>query len=202
MIAKPTSALAAPFRPLRALLESFGPIPASEWRFVEPFLVERSFARGNHLQRAGSAVTNLYFIVDGLVRNYLLDADGDERTTGFRFSGDLAGDYSAAVVTRGPGMRNIDALRTSRVIVFPSSLLLALYERHACWERVGRGILERDNLTKEEKESRFRRFTPDEHYRHLLVHKPHLASQVPLKHLASYLGIRPETLSRIRRRST
>jgi CRP-like cAMP-binding protein len=189
------------FDAIRALLASFAPVPVAEWRFFESHLSERTFRRGEHLQRADRPVTQLYFIADGLVRNYLLDGDGEERTTGFVFAGDLAGDYSSAVVTRTAAAINIDALRPTRAFVFPSSILLALYERHACWDRIGRAIVERQVAKREDKERRFRRFTPEEHYHYLLAHKPHLPAQVPLRYVASYLGIRPETLSRIRRRS-
>ena len=164
-------------------------------------LTERTFRRGDHLQRAGRPVTHLYFVADGLVRNYLLDSDGVERATGFVFTGDLAGDYSSAIVTRTTAAINIDALRATRVFVLPPSLLLTVYERHSCWDRIGRAIVERNVAKREDKEHRFRRFSPEEHYHHLLAHKPHLPAQVPLRHLASYLGIRPETLSRIRRRA-
>ena len=189
------------FDALRVMLESFSPMPAGEWRIFESQLAERMFRRGEHLQRAGRPVTHLYFIADGLVRNYLLDSDGEERATGFVFSGELAGDYSSAVVTRSSAAINVDALRNTRAFAFPPTLLLSLYERHACWDRMGRAIVEREVAKREDRERRFRGFTPEEHYHYLLAHKPRLPSQIPLRHLASYLGIRPETLSRIRRRA-
>src|SRR5690349_8141523 len=113
------------FDRLRTLLESYAQIPATEWQFFRTHLAERTYKRGAHLQRAGCPAAHLYFLVDGLLRNYLLDDDGTERATGFIFSGDLAGDYSAAVVTRGAATINIDALRDSRVFTFPPSLLIA-----------------------------------------------------------------------------
>ena len=202
MIPRPASRRPLSFDSVRRVLESFASIPTAEWRFFETHLSEISLGRGEHLQLAGRPVSRIYFVVDGLLRNYLLDADGTERATGFRFPGDFAGDYSSGVVLHQPSTISIDALRASRVVALPSSVFALLYERHACWDRIGRGMSQRSDAQRQEKDHRFRRFSPEQHYQHLLVHMPHIATQVPLRHLASYLGIRPETLSRIRRRNS
>jgi len=194
------TARSSSFDALRSVLEPFAAVPAAEWRFLESHVSERTVARGEQLERAGRPVGGMYFVVDGLLRNYLLDTDGTERATGFRFPGDFAGDYSSGVVLQQPSTISIDALRASRVLVVRLSAFAQMYERHICWDRIGRGMSQRSDAQRQEKDHRFRRFTPEQHYHHLLVHMPHLATQVPLRHLASYLGIRPETLSRIRRR--
>jgi CRP-like cAMP-binding protein len=186
---------------LRAFLERLAPIPNEEWAYVAPRLSERVFRRGEHLQREGRAVTSLYFMLEGAVRVYLLDRDGRERVRSLLFAERLAGAYYEGVLADRPSTINIEALETTRVLVFPPRMLVALYERHACWDRVGRRIAELAYVEKEEKEHRLRLLSPEEHYRFLVAKRSPLVTRAPLRHLASYLGIRPETLSRIRRRA-
>jgi CRP/FNR family transcriptional regulator, anaerobic regulatory protein len=185
---------------MRELLESAGPIPHDEWRFAEQFMRVTEIGRRAHLQLAGRPVERLYFLLEGVVRNYLVKDLGEERATGFVFAGDLAGDYESAIVTRTPATINVDALTRVRAVVFPPSMVEACYERHPCWDRVGRAMAERANVHRRAKEHRFRALTPEQHYHHLLTNRPHIVTRVPLRHLASYLGIRPETLSRIRKK--
>ena len=75
-----------------------------------------------------------------------------------------------------------------------------LYDRHPCWDRVGRKLLEEQWRRRQDKEMRFRSYTAEEHYRLLIQRRSPLIERVPLRHLASYMRITPETLSRIRAR--
>ena len=184
--------------PLRALFESYAPIPDAEWTYFERHTSERRFARGEFLCRAGQPGAALFFILEGVVRVFY-SADGGEPTRNFAFERRFAGDW-AAVLTGEPCGTYQQAIGPVRAVVIPGALLGALYDRHPCWERIGRRMAETAWLEKEEKERRFRTLTPEAHYRLLLSWGSMKTTRVPLRHLASYLGVTPETLSRIRAR--
>jgi len=75
-----------------------------------------------------------------------------------------------------------------------------MYNRHPCWDRFGRRILEAQWLRQSDKARRFRVYSPEEHYKLLIERRSPIIDRVPLNQLASFLLITPETLSRIRAR--
>lgn len=183
---------------LREVMNDLSAIPEAEWAYFWPQVQQRHFARGDHLFREGRAAADVHFIVSGLVRLYH-GGDGTEFVRGFDFEGRFVAMYES-VLTGCPSGLNVQALEPVHTLVFPGAVLLRLYDRHACWDRLGRRILEWQWVRRQDKEMRFRLHDPEAHYRLLLARGSPLIGRVPLKQLASYLRITPETLSRIRRR--
>ena len=184
--------------PLRRVFNSLADVPDAEWRFVAPHVREVHIASRSHLLREGDIGSTIHFIVKGLVRNYQND-DGREIVHGFDYEGRFSASYES-LITNTPTHLNVQALEETHTLALPGRVLLNLYERHACWDRIGRKILEDASVRRHDKEMRFRRYSPEEHYRLLIARRSPLIERVPLRHLASYLGITPETLSRIRGR--
>ncbi|MGH7471700.1 MAG: Crp/Fnr family transcriptional regulator [Longimicrobiales bacterium] len=185
-------------RPLRAAFDALTPIPEEEWQRLATHVRERRFPRGAHLIREGELASQLHLVVEGLVRLYHA-ADGRELTRGFDFQGRFTGAYHS-ILTGRPSLDSIQALESTLTLSFPGALLLQFYEGHRCWDRMGRKLLELQSLRTVDKEMRFRRCSPEEHYQLLIDRHSPLVTRVPLNHLASYLGVTPETLSRIRAR--
>jgi CRP-like cAMP-binding protein len=183
---------------LRSVFESLAEIPDAEWAYAARHVREMRFGRRAHLFRAGDVPVLVHYIVRGLVRNYQND-DGRELVHGFDYEGRFTAAY-ASLITAQPCHLNVQAIEETHTLALPGVVLLELYQRHACWDRVGRKILEDAEVRRHDKEMRFRRYTPEEHYKLLIERRSPLIDRVPLRHLASYLGITPETLSRIRGR--
>lgn len=174
-------------------------IPESEWAYLAPRLVERCFEKNDYLVRAGEVVSNFYFISEGLVRFFYSTEDGKEFNKFFAMENRFAGSFHSLVLNEPCGYF-IQALEKTHTLVLPNTLLYELYERHPCWERMGRKNAEWLVIIKEEREKELLLDSLETRYRRFLQEYPGLVDRVPQYHIASYLGVTDVALSRIRRR--
>ena len=158
----------------------------------------RKVAKGEHLFRQGDTAQALYFVTAGLLRYYYL-ADGVEHTGQFFNEGMFVADV-AALTTGSPGLQNIDALEAAEVLVIPRAALFAAYDADQAYERFGRRIMEEVVAGSQRRSASLLMLSPEERYERFLAARPQVARRVPQYTIASYLGITPEALSRIRRR--
>lgn len=161
-------------------------------------LRERSLQKGEHLFREGDPGNALYFVRKGLLRYYYL-ADGIEHTGQFFDEGKFVGDVFA-LTTGGPGLQNIDALEPTEVLVIPTTILTASYDADQAFERFGRRVMEEAMAGSQARTASLLKLSPEERYSRFVAMRPEVARRVPQYVVASYLGITPEALSRIRRR--
>ena len=173
-------------------------IPDDEWRFLAARVVVQEVPKGGVLLREGELVDWLGYLTRGLVRIARL-AGGHEVTLGFDCEDRFIGAYDA-YVTRTPARYGLEALEPSRLVRFERALLDDLNRRHACWRELFRRVAERELVRKIDKELRIRTRSSEERYAELVRTGSYLVRRVPQYHLASFLGIAPETLSRIRAR--
>jgi CRP-like cAMP-binding protein len=174
-------------------------IPEAEWEYLVPHLLERTFEKGDYLVRAGDVANNFYYIVQGLVRFFYSTEDGKEFNKHFAMENGFAGSFQSLVLHEPCGFF-IQALERTDTIVLPNKLLCELYERHSCWERLGRRNAENLALVKEAREKELLLDSLEIRYRRFLKEFPGLADRVPQYHIASYLGVTDVALSRIRRK--
>jgi CRP-like cAMP-binding protein len=174
-------------------------IPEAEWEYVAPRLMECSFERNEYLVSAGEIADNFYFIVAGLVRFFYVTEAGKEFNKNFAMENGFAGSFHSLVLGAPCGYF-IQALEKTNTIVLPNQLLCELYERHPCWERLGRRNAENLALVKEAREKELLLDSLETRYRRFLAEFPGLADRIPQYHIASYLGVTDVALSRIRRK--
>ncbi len=183
---------------LRSVFTTFADIPEDEWRHFLTFVRDRRYAPRDHLIHEGRADSSIHYIVSGLVRLYY-NEEGRELVRGFDYEGRFVTAYDV-VLTGEAAAFSVQAIEHTNTLAFDGDILRVLYDRHPCWDRFGRRILEEQWIRQSDKSRRFRVLGAEEHYRLLIQRKSPLLDRVPLNQLASFLAITPETLSRIRAR--
>ena len=135
----------------------------------------------------------------GSFRYVHLTERGERHVVGYAFAGEFVGDYIS--MSNGlPAWIGIEAMCESRVLCLDNDRLATFYAMDAAHERLGRTLAEHLLAEIYERLLQCYASTPQERYEALLRRCPDLLNLVSLKELASYLRVRPETLSRIRRR--
>ena len=157
-----------------------------------------SYARDTCFSEQGLRCRDIGLVEKGAFRYVHGTPGGDRHIVGYSFTGEFVGDY-ASICSETPSMIRIEAMCTSSVLRLSADSLQRFYARDAAHERLGRRIAER--LMAEVYERLLTNYatTPRQRYEELLGRCPELFRLVPLHELASFLGIRPETLSRTRR---
>lgn len=159
----------------------------------------KSIKKGAYFIREGQHPAHMAFVVKGLFRYFYLDSKGCELTKGFMPEGSFINAYSA-LIQNSTSHFSIEALEPSTVVVFLYKDWRSLLDAHPCWSKVLIHLLEKGYCVKERREREFLLLDAQARYRSFLQTYPNLDQRVKQHMVASYLGITPVALSRIRRK--
>ncbi|MDF7811934.1 Crp/Fnr family transcriptional regulator [Hymenobacter sp. YC55] len=186
--------------PLRACIHHFVSLTDAEWAPLAAGLQARQLARRELFVTQGKPSTDLCLVLSGACRLFYTRPDGEEKTTYFFFENHLMGSYQSCL-TGQPSAFSIEALAPTELLVFPYALLVALYDEWPVYERFGRLLAEYLLLGTDARLAELLLLSPEQRYQALLrSHKTKILERVPQHYIASYLGITPVSLSRIRAR--
>lgn len=170
-----------------------------EQAMLIPHIETRQLAKHDLFATEGKVADEVGFVLNGDMRHYYTK-DGEEKTTYFYFEQHFVSSYISCM-TRKPSLLTIEALTDCQLLVFRYSVLLQLFEQSPAWERFGRLLAEYLAIGLEERMSGLLMLTPEERYLQLLQgNKQKIIARIPQHYIASYLGITPVSLSRIRNR--
>jgi CRP-like cAMP-binding protein len=190
---------ASSFDRLRAYLEARGSFRPDELEQVRSLFRPRHLDKGAFLQRAGDPARDTAFVANGCLRSFVVDAKGKVHIVRFAPEDWWITD-SESLLTGQPATLFIDAIEPSDVLLIdpPShQRLVDAVPSYAAAYRVG---LQRFAAAKQKRVVAALSETAEERYLDFAARYPSILRRVPQRMLASYLGIAPETLSRIRRK--
>lgn len=157
----------------------------------------RSFKKGTALLKEGQKSNVGYFVLKGCIRTYYI-IDGEEKTTAFYTEMEVLTPH--CVISKAPSEYYISCVEDTILIVSTPDMEAEMFSKFPRFETLCR-ILAEELLAKQQIDfDAFRTSSPERRYLNLLQRRPDLIQRVPQHQLASYLGVKPQSLSRLRAR--
>jgi len=157
----------------------------------------RTIKKGTTLLREGQNSNEVYFVLKGCIRTYYI-IDGVEKTT--TFYTEMEGLTPHCVINKAPSEYYISCVEDTILTVTNPDMEADSFNKFPKFESLCR-IMSEELLAKEKfKFDEFKTSSPEQRYLNLLEKRPDLIQRVPQHQLASYLGIKPQSLSRLRAR--
>jgi CRP-like cAMP-binding protein len=182
------------FQPVLQSLQSFGTFSEEELSFFESKLSAIKVPKNEFLLREGKVCQAFYFLLQGSCTHTVHAPDGTDRIVNLYVKNSWLTDYQS-FTSQKPAMASIQAFSDCELALLDIHSLHALIQRSASFFKAGKLMqtLQYVDITTLGQ-------GPEDQYRGLLSHRPELLQAFPLKLLAAYLRITPETLSRFRKR--
>lgn len=158
----------------------------------------RTFKRHETLSRPGQVPDDIFFINKGLLRVIVTDKLGTEHTTHFALENQFIADYSGFML-KEPSLYTIQALEDTEVVVMPRPLIAWGYQHLREGQKLGRLIAEYYFIYQDNRIKNLYARTPKERYDSITDVFPNIHNRVPQHMIASYLGITPVHLSRLKK---
>lgn len=184
---------------LKKAVNSITPIADPDFEILFPLLQKRTVKKGDYILKEGEISKHIFFLVSGLVRMYFIDFEGNEISYRFTNTNRFFVDFQS-LLTQQPSHYFLQALQDTTMLVIGYEKVLHTYKISPAWNNFGRVWSEQVYLQLNERVEMLLLMKPEERYLYLLNKQPYLFNEVSQVHLSSYLGIKPESLSRIRKR--
>ena len=182
--------------PVLEYFNSITPLPRELVDDIVKYAVVKEYEKNEMILKEGKVSNYCSWIIKGLTRSYHI-RDGEDITTKFLWDGAcITSVYS--YYSRKPGNENIVAMEHTVLASLHYDHMQYLYKTHPVFNIIGRVITEHYLYMLELEVYNLRKQKAEDRYQFIVKHIPHLLQRVPLKYLATYLGINIETLSRIR----
>lgn len=184
---------------IRQFLQQVCPFSTGELDEFMAVRQEVTVAAGDYFIHAGEVCRKIGFVHQGAFCFLLPTADGQQHIKDFSLAGKFLTAYTS-LITRQPAQLAIRAEVDSLLSIWPYALYNRLTAENLHWSQFSRSMADYLFLRKEQRELSLLLETAGQRYERLLRDAPHIQQLVPQYLIAAYLGIQPETLSRIRRR--
>jgi CRP/FNR family transcriptional regulator, anaerobic regulatory protein len=161
-------------------------------------LQTKHFDKKELVVKEGDICKFSFFINNGCLR-YFYNVEGQENTGQFFFENSWYTDYESYLLAR-PSKQNIETLERSELILLAKSDLQQLFIDIPKFEKFGRIMAENAFLGLRNRNEMLTNLTAEERYLNLIKARPKVFERIPQHYIASYLGIKPPSLSRIRKR--
>lgn len=173
------------------------PIQDNDWKAVKPHLSVVNFTENEVLLSPPNICNHIMFIKGGALRSYFKDDNLVETNLLLRSKNEFITDYES-FISQKPSTLWIQAIERGEMIILNHKGLYSLYNTSFYWNKFGRIISEQIFINSKRRTEQLLFLTPKERYLLLLKEYPYFFQKYSLKHIASYLGITPQSLSRIR----
>ena len=173
-------------------------LSSADKTIIRSLFREQKMEKGEHLLQSGNICKNIFFIERGLVRYYAI-IDGEEKTSYFNKEGEFVCHYPSFLPQK-PSTINIQALEACILYTISHKDMQLFYEQVTHGERFGRLALEDVFINVSSQIDSLYHDSPELRYQFFLSKFPDLGRRIQQYYIASYVGIKPQSLSRIRKR--
>lgn len=184
--------------PLAAFVNYVHPISEEATRYINEHSTPLQVQRGEYLLKSGELCKHIYFVRKGVIRGYIREGS-KEVTTWITAENEMVSSIRG-LSGKEASLENIQAIEHCDLVAATYESLQYLYDNFIEMNIVGRKLLEQYYRDAEERAYISRIPNATKRYQHFLDTKTALSNRIPLKYIASYLGMTIETLSRIRSR--
>ena len=185
---------------LRNILTPFAGLTEEDITVSFPFWRKREISRGNFYNKQNVVCRDLGILVKGIFRLYHYDPETEEERNLFFFSEEQFIVSFASFIYQYPCSYYIEALEDSEIVYVSYQDLQNLYLKYKPWERFGRILAEHFFIQSQVRTQNLLFLTHEQRYLNLLQEHPNIVQRVASFHIASYLGIKNQSLSRIKKR--
>jgi CRP-like cAMP-binding protein len=178
--------------------KSFFPLNSREREEIAQHFTERKVKRRQFILHPGDVCRHFTYVVSGCFRLYAADQDGKEHNIQFAIENDWTTDL-ASFYDQTPSLLYIEAIEPSVILQIKHANLLDLFVAYHKFDRNFRIIIERKYISLQTRVLQNISQPAEARYQSFLANYPQLALRLPNTQIASYLGITPEFLSKIRK---
>ncbi|MEN8186788.1 MAG: Crp/Fnr family transcriptional regulator [Bacteroidota bacterium] len=175
----------------------FSFLTKEEMEYSRNFFKRTKLKKGDFLSKEGDICKKIAIVRSGILRSFY-NKDDEQLTTYFNIEGTIA-TALRSYLKEVPAYENMQAVTDVEIFYIEKKDMNKLFEDIPAWNKIVRIAMETLYVKMEERSISLQYNTAKERYLNFLVEFPNLANRIPLQYIASFLGITPETLSRIRK---
>lgn len=181
-------------------LNEFQILTPQEINVIADNTIVKEFKKGTLLLKEGQIAKNCYSVLKGCIREYYI-VNGDEKTTAFFTEGHAVTSFTS-YTSQSPSNHYLICSEDSTLTVSNQSLEKKMCDRLPRLESIIRTEVEKNTGKSQDDFAEFRISSPEQRYLKLIETRPNLINRIPQHQIASYIGVTPESLSRLRKRMT
>lgn len=186
---------------IRNYIETITDVNDTDWNFFSSKLNRRTFTKKTIITQIGETENYISFIEEGIIRLLIPNETDDDITFGFSFENEFISSYDS-FLTQTPSIYQLETLADTSLLSITYSDLQEVYKQTKIGNLIGRLVAERLFFLKSKRTHSLLTDTAEKRYLNLFTERPNLIKEIPLKYIASYIGVTPQSLSRIRKNIT